>query len=265
MLCGPPAWVMAFDGWPGVTVTSHLEQALRGADAVMALRVQLERAAGRGVPSLRRVRRSMGPDRRPPGPALPRRMAAAPGTGQRGRRDRGRAVHRTAKPDRAPGRERGPDPDGGPVPAGDGPMSPGPRFGSLTDAPASFVLRGVRIIDPDAGINEIRDLAVVDGIVREDLAPFDVPRIDAMGLVAAPGFCDLHAHLRTPVMKRPRRSSRHPSRGTRGVHDRLRHAEHRSAARRAVARSRSCGARRPMRLPGCGSWPRPPAAARGRR
>ncbi len=52
VLCGPPAWVMAFDGWPGVTVTSHLEQALPGVDAVMALRVQLERAAGRGVPSL---------------------------------------------------------------------------------------------------------------------------------------------------------------------------------------------------------------------
>lgn len=52
VLCGPPAWVMPFDGWPGVTVTGHLEQALPGVDAVMALRVQLERAAGRGVPSL---------------------------------------------------------------------------------------------------------------------------------------------------------------------------------------------------------------------
>jgi aspartate carbamoyltransferase catalytic subunit len=52
VLCGPPAWVSAFDAWPGVTVVTELHQALVGADAVMALRVQLERAAGSGVPSL---------------------------------------------------------------------------------------------------------------------------------------------------------------------------------------------------------------------
>jgi aspartate carbamoyltransferase catalytic subunit len=52
VLCGPPAWVGMFGEWPGVTVVTDLHQALVGADAVMALRVQLERAAGRGVPSL---------------------------------------------------------------------------------------------------------------------------------------------------------------------------------------------------------------------
>jgi aspartate carbamoyltransferase catalytic subunit len=52
VLCGPPAWVGMFSEWPGVTVVTDLHQALVGADAVMALRVQLERAAGRGVPSL---------------------------------------------------------------------------------------------------------------------------------------------------------------------------------------------------------------------
>lgn len=77
-------------------------------------------------------------------------------------------------------------------------MNRGARFGSLADPPASFVLRGVRIVDPDNGTSAIGDLSVVNGLVREELAPFDVPRIDAMGLVAAPGFCDLHAHLRTP-------------------------------------------------------------------
>jgi dihydroorotase len=72
------------------------------------------------------------------------------------------------------------------------------RYGSLADAPASFVLRGVRIVDPDAGTTAMRDLSVVDGVLRDELAPFDVPRIDAAGLVAAPGLCDLHAHFRTP-------------------------------------------------------------------
>jgi aspartate carbamoyltransferase catalytic subunit len=52
VLCGPPAWVGGFDAWPGVTVVPDLHQALVGADAVMALRVQIERAAGSGVPSL---------------------------------------------------------------------------------------------------------------------------------------------------------------------------------------------------------------------
>lgn len=52
VLSGPPAWVGAFADWPGVTVTTDLDAALDGADAVMALRVQRERAAGSGVPSL---------------------------------------------------------------------------------------------------------------------------------------------------------------------------------------------------------------------
>jgi aspartate carbamoyltransferase catalytic subunit len=45
-VAGPPAWVAGFEGWPGVTVTSRLEDALADADAVMALRIQLEREAG---------------------------------------------------------------------------------------------------------------------------------------------------------------------------------------------------------------------------
>jgi aspartate carbamoyltransferase catalytic subunit len=52
-LAGPPAWVRGFEGWPGVLVTARLEDALVNADAVMALRVQLERDAGGGVPTLR--------------------------------------------------------------------------------------------------------------------------------------------------------------------------------------------------------------------
>lgn len=51
-LGGPPAWVRGLDGRPGVTIASTIAEALDGVDAVMALRVQLERAAGGGVPSL---------------------------------------------------------------------------------------------------------------------------------------------------------------------------------------------------------------------
>ncbi|HSK93636.1 MAG TPA: dihydroorotase [Candidatus Angelobacter sp.] len=71
------------------------------------------------------------------------------------------------------------------------------RFGRLTDAPASFVLVGGRVIDPEAGRDEVRDLAVVDGVMV-DSVPDGAERIDARGLIVAPGLCDLHTHLREP-------------------------------------------------------------------
>ena len=61
-LGGPPAWVRGFDGRPGVTIAATLDEALDGVDAVMALRVQLERAAGGGVPSLGEYTRRWGLD-----------------------------------------------------------------------------------------------------------------------------------------------------------------------------------------------------------
>ncbi len=73
------------------------------------------------------------------------------------------------------------------------------RFGSLADAPASLVLAGVRVVDPGAGIDEIRDLAIVEGRIADAAhAPAETPRIQADGLVAVPGLCDLHTHLREP-------------------------------------------------------------------
>ncbi|MEO7296788.1 MAG: aspartate carbamoyltransferase catalytic subunit [Candidatus Limnocylindria bacterium] len=52
-VAGPAAWVRGFEAWPGVEVAASLGDALTGADAVMTLRVQLERAAAGGVSSLR--------------------------------------------------------------------------------------------------------------------------------------------------------------------------------------------------------------------
>ena len=73
------------------------------------------------------------------------------------------------------------------------------RFGRLTDAPATFLLTGIRVIDPNDGSDAVRDLAVVDGFVDDPRAvPAEAERIEAAGWVAAPGFCDLHAHLREP-------------------------------------------------------------------
>ncbi len=75
------------------------------------------------------------------------------------------------------------------------------RFGRLTDAAATVVLAGVRVVDPGSGEDAVRDLVIVDGRIRAagpGAAPAGARRIDARGLVAIPGLCDLHAHLREP-------------------------------------------------------------------
>jgi dihydroorotase len=75
-------------------------------------------------------------------------------------------------------------------------MSPG-TFGSQTDPPASFTVVGARVIDPAGGTDEVRDLAVVDGLIAREPDPV-AERIDGRGLMLAPGLCDLHAHVREP-------------------------------------------------------------------
>ncbi|HEY6608345.1 MAG TPA: dihydroorotase [Candidatus Limnocylindria bacterium] len=75
-------------------------------------------------------------------------------------------------------------------------MTTGP-FGRLTDAPARLVITGARVIDPGAGTDAVRDIAVADGTIVAAV-PDGAEVIDGSGLVVAPGFCDLHAHLRQP-------------------------------------------------------------------
>ena len=64
------------------------------------------------------------------------------------------------------------------------------------------LIRGGRLIDPSVGLDAALDIRILNGRVAEvgvDLAPGDSDReIDAAGLVVAPGFVDLHTHLRVP-------------------------------------------------------------------
>ena len=69
--------------------------------------------------------------------------------------------------------------------------------GRLTDAPASLLLAGVRVIDPSDGTDAIRDLAIHEGRFVHH-APANAEQVDGHGLIAAPGFFDLHVHLRDP-------------------------------------------------------------------
>jgi aspartate carbamoyltransferase catalytic subunit len=76
---GPPAWVAGFHRWPAVRVAANLQDALRDADAVMTLRVQLERAAGGGVASLREYTHAWGLDEERMGWAQPGAPVMHPG------------------------------------------------------------------------------------------------------------------------------------------------------------------------------------------
>src|ERR1043166_4241149 len=59
------------------------------------------------------------------------------------------------------------------------------------------------VVDPAQGINTGRDLLIENGRVvgvleRGSERPRDVELLDATGLVVAPGFIDMHTHLREP-------------------------------------------------------------------
>ena len=67
-----------------------------------------------------------------------------------------------------------------------------------------LLIQGPRIIDPASGFDQAGDILIVDGKIAatgqipQDQAPDGCRVIDARGLVACPGFIDLHCHLREP-------------------------------------------------------------------
>jgi dihydroorotase len=67
---------------------------------------------------------------------------------------------------------------------------------------ATVLIRGARLLDPRAGIDQVDDLLVRNGRVAEIGDSLDAPDgaevVDGAGLHALPGFVDPHVHLRTP-------------------------------------------------------------------
>jgi dihydroorotase len=62
-----------------------------------------------------------------------------------------------------------------------------------------LLVKGGRVIDPAAGTDEVRDIWIGDGkLVELDGLPAKHDTIDAKGCVVAPGFVDIHVHLREP-------------------------------------------------------------------
>jgi dihydroorotase len=66
----------------------------------------------------------------------------------------------------------------------------------------SLLIKNGRVVDPSLGLDERRDVRISDGVVAEighDLVAADgEPVFDASDAVVAPGFIDMHVHLREP-------------------------------------------------------------------
>jgi dihydroorotase len=64
------------------------------------------------------------------------------------------------------------------------------------------LLQGGRVIDPSQKLDERLDLLLADGKIAASGRDLDAPKggetVDVSGLVVAPGFVDLHVHLREP-------------------------------------------------------------------
>ena len=64
-----------------------------------------------------------------------------------------------------------------------------------------LLLKGGRVVDPQRGVDEVLDVLIEDGNIAQveaRLSAKGVEVVDLEGLVVAPGFIDLHTHLREP-------------------------------------------------------------------
>lgn len=63
------------------------------------------------------------------------------------------------------------------------------------------LIRNGRVIDPASGLDAVRDILIEEGTIAaigESIVAGDAEIIEAEGLVVAPGFVDMHVHLREP-------------------------------------------------------------------
>jgi dihydroorotase len=65
-----------------------------------------------------------------------------------------------------------------------------------------FLIKNGRVIDPANKVDDIRNIFVADGLIADsdniDTSDKGVEIIDASGFIVAPGFIDMHVHLREP-------------------------------------------------------------------
>ena len=64
----------------------------------------------------------------------------------------------------------------------------------------NWILSGARVIDPVNNIDDVRKVYIRDGVIVDEAAMqgVDAEELDLTGKVVAPGFIDVHVHLRQP-------------------------------------------------------------------
>src|SRR2546426_12394460 len=63
------------------------------------------------------------------------------------------------------------------------------------------VIKNGRVIDPASTVDSVADVLIVGGRIAEvgtDLSSPNAELFDATGMIVAPGFIDMHVHLREP-------------------------------------------------------------------
>src|SRR5512138_1236148 len=69
----------------------------------------------------------------------------------------------------------------------------------------NLLIKGGRVIDPSQGLDEVLDLVVENGLVKEIgkglAAAAGAETIDASGKYVLPGLIDMHVHLRDPGLE----------------------------------------------------------------
>src|SRR5579863_2192909 len=66
---------------------------------------------------------------------------------------------------------------------------------------SKLIIRNGRVMDPASGLDAIRDVAIAHGriaAIGQNLDATGAAELDATGLIVAPGFIDMHVHLREP-------------------------------------------------------------------
>src|SRR5262245_63051393 len=65
-----------------------------------------------------------------------------------------------------------------------------------------LLIRGGRVVDPANQLDDVQDVLIDDGIVKQIgprlAAPNGADIVDASGKIVCPGFIDIHVHLREP-------------------------------------------------------------------
>src|SRR3981189_1173482 len=66
---------------------------------------------------------------------------------------------------------------------------------------SKLIIRNGRVMDPASRLDAICDVAIADAriaAIGQHIEDAGVTEIDATGLIVAPGFIDMHVHLREP-------------------------------------------------------------------